>query len=321
MPRRLFIFFLVAAFPAAPQSYELRATGKTRAVKETGVLVPAIAGQSGRMTLAAIVASGSMAKEGDILAEFDPSRMVDSTREIRARLEDFSNQYTQKVAENRASVEKRNQEMTEGRAEQAKAELQIRKGSVLPEIDRMQAEIKADDARQRVASLEKSQKLRVQVDAMALKTLEVKRDRQQTALDRAISNLERMSVKAPISGMVAVEGVNRGSGMQPYQTGDMMNSGQSLLRIFDPSQMNVIAAVGEPDGAVLKEGAVVDVRLDAYPDLALKGRLVSWSPVAAAVSYGSPIKQFIAVFRVEKTDPRILPDMAAAVVFRSQGGK
>jgi len=89
-----------------------------------------------------------------------------------------------------------------------------------------------------------------------------------------------------------------------------------LLRIFDPSQMYVMAAVGEQDGKLLKPGTVVDIRLDAYPDLALTARLLNASPVAAAGSYGSPIRQFATQFLLDKVDKRVLPDMAVAVIFR-----
>ena len=43
----------------------------------------------------------------------------------------------------------------------------------------------------------------------------------------------------------------------------MLNPGQPLLRIFDPSQMIVDTIVGEPDGAILVPGARAKVRLDA----------------------------------------------------------
>jgi hypothetical protein len=85
------------------------------------------------------------------------------------------------------------------------------------------------------------------------------------------------------------------------------------VRIFDPTQMLVRATVGEPDGAVLQPGCRAKVYLDAYPDLVFTGRFVSASPVAAS-ALGSPIKSFSAIFAIEKSDPHLMPDLAAAVV-------
>ncbi len=83
-------------------------------------------------------------------------------------------------------------------------------------------------------------------------------------------------------------------------------SGQPLLRIFDPTDMEVRANVGEPDGAALVPGARALISLDAYPDLVFTARFHSASPVATA-PLGSPIKTFTAIFRLDKEDPAFPP--------------
>jgi len=116
---------------------------------------------------------------------------------------------------------------------------------------------------------------------------------------------------------VAHQNMWRSGSMGPPQEGDQMYPGQALLRIFDPSEMEVNAQVAEPDGAVLVPGAKALVYLDAYPGLALTARLVSASPVATS-AMGSPIKQFAASFRMDHGDPHLLPDLAAAVIISPQ---
>ena len=97
------------------------------------------------------------------------------------------------------------------------------------------------------------------------------------------------------------------------QEGDQLNGGQPLLKIFDPSEMVVETQVGEPDGPKLKPGLHARVRLDAYPDMELDAVFVSSSPVAVT-ALGSPVKNFSARFRLLKADPRLLPDLSAAVI-------
>jgi hypothetical protein len=75
----------------------------------------------------------------------------------------------------------------------------------------------------------------------------------------------------------------------------------------------VLVLVGEPDLRVLTPGVRGTVRLEAYPDLALPAHLENASPVASS-GWGSPIKSFNAVFRIEKNDSHLLPDLSAAVV-------
>jgi hypothetical protein len=93
-----------------------------------------------------------------------------------------------------------------------------------------------------------------------------------------------------------------------------MTRNNALLSIFDPSEMLVRTMVAEPDGALLSPGLRTTVYIDAYPDLRLPARFVSASPVAAP-GLGMPVKTFSATFRLEASDPRLMPDLSAAVVF------
>jgi HlyD family secretion protein len=295
----------------------VRATGKIRAVKEFMVLTPSITGQGGALTLTRLVPTGARVRQGDIVAEFDLTKQLDNARDAKAKYDDLGFQVEQRQAENRSNAEKRTQDMQQAEADLAKAELELRKGPVKSEIERLQNEVKAEDAKAHMASLKKSQKPRELGDAAAVRILELRRDRQKVSLERTQKNLEKLVVHAPLDGMVVLENTWRSGSMGPPQEGDQMYPGQPLLRLFDPAQMEVQTQVGEPDGAILVPGASAQVRLDAYPDLVFEGRLTSASPVAAA-ALGSPIKRFAARFRLTTSDPHLLPDLSAAVVIRGQ---
>jgi multidrug efflux pump subunit AcrA (membrane-fusion protein) len=292
---------------------QVRATGKIRAVRELAILVPRITGQSSRLTLIRLVPTGAQVKEGDLLAEFDNTEQLDKARETEAKYDDLQHQVEQKRAENRANAAKRAEEMEQAKADLAKAEIEARKGPVLAEIDRLKNDVKLKEAKAHVASLQKSHRVREIADQAALRILELKCDRQKVALERARINLDKLVVHAPLPGMVALENTWRSGTMGPAQEGDQLYAGQPLLRIFDPSEMEVQTQVGEPDGAVLQPGVRAIVQLDAYPELSFRARLHSASPVATS-AIGSPIKTFAARFQIEGRDPHLLPDLSAAVI-------
>jgi len=296
----------------------IRSAGTTRAARSYTVQTPRIEGQPGRITLVRIIANGSVVKEGDLLAEFDQVQQLDLGRDTAAKFDDLSHQIQQKKAQNRADAARRTAEMREAQAELSKARIELRKGSVLPEIDRQKNEVTAENAARRVASLEKSHAARDRADAAALRILELKGDRQKVGLERVETNLKRMVIKAPLAGMVALENIWRSGTMGPAQEGDQLYPGQSMLRIFDPSQMLVQTTVNQADGARLSAGAKAKIRLDAYPGLEFDAVLEYASPVAAS-ALDSPIRFFPASFRILKTDPRILPDLSAAVDIVSEG--
>lgn len=271
------------------------------------------------MTLTRLVTNGVTVKEQDLVAVFDSTAQSDAARAAQAKYDDLSHQAEQKRAQNRADAETRTTALRQAEADFAKAEMELKKGPVLSEIDLMKARIRAETAKEHVDSLKKSNAQRDRADAAALRIVELQRDRQKVALERAQTNMARLQVKAPLAGMVAHQNIWRNNSMGKPQEGDQLWRGSPILSIFDPSEMLVRCAVGEPDGAALVRGAKATVYLDAYPDLALPARFEFASPVASS-ALGSPIKSFAAVFKLEKTDPHLMPDLSAAVVLDGPGG-
>lgn len=100
--------------------------------------------------------------------------------------------------------------------------------------------------------------------------------------------------------------------MGPPQVGDRMWPGMPVLRIFNPARMVVQATVDEPDFASISNAAHARVYLDAYPEESFDATLQSASPVATA-GLDSPVRNFIAIFRLEQQSPRLLPDLSAAL--------
>jgi len=307
-----------SAAPAPAPSPEseprhIRATGTVQAVKVVNVFVPQIHGPGGQLTLTHLIQSGATVNKGDLIAEFDKVQQMDDARDARAKVDDLNHQIDQNRAQNRSDQAKRDADLKQAQADLAKAEIELRKGEVLSEIDRLKNEAKAEDARARVASLEKSDHFHDIADDAGLKILELQRDRQQVALDRAVSNMESLTVRAPISGMVALESAWRNGSQGPFEEGDQAWPGQPLVRIFDPSEMVVVTQVSETDGAAIADrGARARILLDAYPGAVFEGRLQRSSPVAAG-GFQSPIRTFTAIFRIDQRDPRLLPDLSAAV--------
>jgi len=170
-----------------------------------------------------------------------------------------------------------------------------------------------ESARARVDSLKKSSHFHDLDEAAGLRILELQRNRQEMVLERTKSNAEKLTVRAPISGMAALDNVWRNGSIGPFQEGDQAYSGQSMIKLFDPTDMLVITQINEPDGAVLaRAGARAKIRLDAYPGVVFEAHFESASPVASA-GLNSPIKYFTARFKIDQRDPRLLPDLSAAV--------
>lgn len=311
--KRLFAFAcLIAAPVAAAEPHMVRLTGTIQAVHSVYVLTPMVQGQGGNLTLTKLIENGATVRKGDLLAEFDRTSELKAAREAQAKYDDLLHQVEQKRAEQRSNAEKRTSELQGAQADLAKAEIEIRKGPILSDIEQQKNQLKLEDARAHVASLEKSDRFHEQAEAAELRILELQRDRQKLAVDRSTQNAEKLSVHAPIGGMVALQNVWRNNSMGHAEEGDQLWPGSPILQLFDPAAMEVMAAVGEPEGALLVRGMKAIVRLDAFPQLRLTAHLDSASPVASS-ALGSTVKTFTARFVLDENDPHLLPDLSAAL--------
>ena len=302
----------IAATTTNPVRRTVRATGTIRAVHSVTVLVPRIEGQGGNLSLATLAENGAMVNPGDSVATFDRANELKLLRDAQTKFDDLNRQIEEKKAEHISNAEKRISDLQQAQADLKKAEIEQRKGPVLSAIDQEKNKVKVTDAREHVESLERSTKFRDEAEASELRVLELQRDRQQVAVQRQNRNAEKLLVKAPLHGMVALQNIWRNNSMGHPQEGDQLWPGSPLLKIFDPSAMEVEVAVGEPDGAILVPGAKAVVHLDAFPDLKFDAVYTSSSPVATA-PLGMSTKSFTARFRLEQSDAHLLPDLSAAV--------
>ena len=274
-------------------------------------------GQGGQLTLVKLVQNGTRVHAGDLLAQFDSTTQIKAAREAAAKYDDLAHQVEQKRAEHSSNLEKRLSDLQSAQADLGKAQLDLRKSAILSEIDQQKDVIKVADGKAHVASLERSGKAHDTAELAEIRVLELQRDRQKVALNRQSTNASKLSLRAPIDGMVALQNVWRNGSMGHAEEGDQLWAGGALMQLFDPSSMEVAVAVGEPDGAILKPGVQAAVHLDAFPDLVLPAHFDSASPVASS-SMGNPIKTFNARFLLDRSDPHLMPDLSAAVEIQTK---
>lgn len=101
-------------------------------------------------------------------------------------------------------------------------------------IDQDKNKVKLADAEAHVASLNRSDDAHTRAELAEVRVLELQRDRQKIAVERAERNIDRLVLRAPLNGMVALQNVFRNNSMGHAQEGDQLWPGSPLVRLFDP---------------------------------------------------------------------------------------
>ncbi|MDY7077510.1 MAG: efflux RND transporter periplasmic adaptor subunit [Chloroflexota bacterium] len=127
-------------------------------------------------------------------------------------------------------------------------------------------------------------------------------ERAQLALEAAQANLAQTTLTAPFDGVVAAVPVNVGEWAAP---------GATVVELLDVSRWRIETKnVGELEIARVRVGQEVEVRVNAFREETLNGRVVTISPVAV-VQQGDTT--YTLMIELEPTDLNLRPGMTAQV--------
>jgi HlyD family secretion protein len=129
----------------------------------------------------------------------------------------------------------------------------------------------------------------------------------ESAHQRAIDDLARTTIRAPMDGIVTALNVEKG---ETAVMGTMNFAGSVLMVIGDLSAILAEVEVAESEVVALALGQSAVVRVDALPDTPLAGRVVEIG--SSGVKTGDVVKFRVKV-ALDQPDPRVRPGMTAKV--------
>jgi multidrug resistance efflux pump len=293
---------------------QVRLTGKTQAVLSRAILAPVLSGQQvGTLTVIRLIPSGSRVKKGDVLAEFDRQAQLRDFVDKQAQAEDQNGKVLQAEAAELAAKAKDQTELELAESALSKAELEMKKMELLSRIDAEKAQQTLDEAKATLTQLKETFLLKRKAAAAAIRVLEIQRDRTRETMTHAQTNAALMEIRSPIEGIVVYNTIWKEGTMGEVQEGDQVRPGVPFMQVVDPSLMEVHVQINQEDLAALQVGEQARVHVDAYPDLAFNGKLESIDPMGKKGDFSATVRNFSATFSIQGNDPRLMPDLSAAV--------
>ena len=292
----------------------LRLHGTVGAVQSYGVLAPRLAGQmASTMVITKIVRNGVRVHKGDILAEFDRQNQIKSVLDRQADYDNYIQQIKKKQADQSSARVADDTDLKGAEVDLQTARVEMRKNEVIASF---QAEINKQnlaEAEAKLKQLKDTYALKREAEAADLRILEIQRDRAQKAVAYAQNNIEKMTIKSPLDGLVVLSPMYKGTRMVDPQEGDEVRPGGGIMLVVNPSAMQVSARLNQVDLSQVHLDQTAEVRLDAYPDLVFPGRIDRIGAIGSPSSYSKRIRYFSAVVSIQGSNPKLLPDLTAAV--------
>jgi len=191
--------------------------------------------------------------------------------------------------------------------------LEVKKNEILSKIDAEKNQLNLEQAQATVQQLKATFDLKRRADQADLRVLEIQRDRALAAANWAQGNTEKMVIRSPVNGVAVINSMWKSGSLSDVQEGDEVRPGFAFMQVVNPGQMQVRVRVNQADVDTLQEGQTARIHLDAYPDLSFSGKVERIAAVAQTSAFSGKVRVFTALFSISGSDPKLLPDLSAAV--------
>jgi multidrug resistance efflux pump len=292
----------------------LRLNGTTQAARSFVVLAPRLQGaQVGSVVITKLAPAGSHIQKGDLLVEFDPQAQMKDYLDKKSTYENLVSQVAQKQSDEDIARAKDDTAVKQAEDELKRAQLELQRSEIVSRIDAEKNQEAMEEADATLKQWQETYKLKRAAGAAGIHILEIQRDRAQDAMRFAQSNAAKMVVHSPMPGVVVYNTIWLGGRMGTVQEGDQVRPGVPFLQVVDPSQMQVRVELNQVDLQKVHLGQAAEMHLDAYPGLTLPAVLDELSPLGHPGRFTEYVRSFTARFLVQGADPRLLPDLSAAL--------
>ena len=278
------------------------ARGELRAVRSVTLIAPNLFGTVQVTRLAPL---GSLAREKDLIVEFDDAELLSRLEEKQLELDQIDEQIKKAEADLAIRNNQDQVELLRARYSVRRSELEVKRNELLPLIDQRKNELNLEESRRRLKQLESDIKSRVEQAQAEMAVLRERKNKGLLEMSREKMRLSQVKLLAPMTGLVAVR-QNRTGMFFPGMTipdireGDQIQPGIPVADVLDLSELEVVAKIGELDRANLRDGQDVLMRLDAVGGKVFHGKIKSMSGTATAnIFSGDPAKKFDVVFSVD----------------------
>jgi RND family efflux transporter MFP subunit len=225
---------------------------------------------------------GDTVQKGQTIGQLDDVLLMTALQQAEAELATSQSEVARaltQVSNAQAEVEKARLELIQAQSDSQRQQKLLKEGAISQQIAQ-QAKTQAQTAQQALkATIEQ-----VRTEKQAVAAAQGRVFAQQAMVKAAKERRSYSRVISPITGTVAEKVTEPGNLLQP---------GNEVLKIADLSRIKVIVQVSELELGKIQVGQSVKVRLDAFPDQTIMGRVARISPTADATARLIPVEVVI----------------------------
>ncbi len=253
-----------------------------------------------------IVPEGTIVKKGDYIAQLDRTNYDNSLKDETENLKNMKNDLEMKVLDTAVVLTDLRDEIKNQIFAVEEAEINLQQSKYEPPATIRQAKIVLDKEKRMLIQQKKLYKLQAAQQLKEINNIKVNISIQSRTVQDLENYLSGFTILAPSYGMVVYkknrDGTKRkaGSSLNPF---DMV-----IATLPDLSSMISKTYISEIDVSKVKPGQEVNIKVDAFPDKAFTGKVVSIARVGEQLP-NADSKMFEVHCKIDAYYPGLRPSM------------
>jgi multidrug efflux pump subunit AcrA (membrane-fusion protein) len=306
----------VASAPVIKGDFEvtLKTRGEVKALRSVTLSAPASVTE---VKLVKLSANGSKVSAGDVVVEIDATSERDRLAEQQSSVRQVDAEIEKVRAQARIQDEQDRLDLAQAQFAVESAKLELRKQEIVSAIEAGKAKLALETAERKLQEVEERMSAHKRAQAADLDQAMQKRKKASNDVDLADRNIQRLTIKSPIAGILNVlpnwRAGGFGMGQAPeFKAGDRAWPGAALVEIPDLTSLVIELNIEETDRGRVAAEQPAAVKVDAVSDKPMRGKIQAISTLSqASFVTWPPVKTFRATVTLDSLDPKLRPGMSA----------
>lgn len=286
-------------------------TGELQAKNSEKIMGPSGLRKAGiyRVKISDIIPEGTKVEKGDYIATLDRSEVSEKIKEVKNQLEETQSKYEQVKLDTALTLREKRKNLEDLRIAKEERKIELKQAQFEPEAIQRQNQIELDKAKRNYQLAKKNYKVEQQKAKAQVQEVSAKLAQKRNEFEELKELLEQFKIKAPEEGMLIYE---KSRGGNKKEEGSSISAWNPVVATLpDMSTFVSETYVNEVDISKVNKGQPVNLKVDAFPDLELRGKVIEVANVGETIP-DKDAKVFQVSIELTKSDSLLRPAMTTS---------